>query len=93
MLPPAELLRVLEKIRAVNGKPLSIISGHRCTATNRAVGGAPRSRHLVGDAVDIPLRHVTVTMAAEAGAVGIGERDGWAVHIDVRPGPPVRWRY
>lgn len=91
--PPPELLEVLERIRALTGQPLQIISGHRCTKTNRAVGGAPRSRHLSGDAADIPAGRATVSQAEAAGAVGIGERDGWAVHVDVRPGGPARWSY
>ncbi len=91
--PPAELVQVLERIRGLRPGPLAIISGHRCPATNKAVFGAVRSRHLKGDAVDIPAFRATVSEAAAAGAVGIGERDGWAVHVDVRPGGPARWKY
>lgn len=92
-LPQPRLLEVLETIRAVQGRALVIVSGHRCPSTNRAVGGAPHSRHLYGDAADIPAGHATVAEALAAGATGVGERDGWAVHVDVRPGDPVTWRY
>lgn len=92
-LPPARLLEVLERVRALRGLPVRIVSGHRCPSTNAAVGGAAHSRHLLGDAVDIPIGVCTVREALVAGATGVGERDGWAVHLDVRPGPAVTWRY
>lgn len=91
--PPAALLTVLERIRSLRPGPLRIVSGHRCCERNRKIGGADQSRHIYGDAADIPPGRATVREAAEAGAVGIGERDGWAVHVDVRPGGPARWSY
>lgn len=91
--PPAELLQVLEKIRAMRPGPLAIVSGHRCCTTNESVGGAPRSRHVAGDAADIPSGRATTAEAASAGAVGIGSKSGWAIHVDVRPGGPARWTY
>jgi uncharacterized protein YcbK (DUF882 family) len=91
--PPCRLLVVLELLRRDVGRPLTIVSGYRTPETNRAVGGTKHSRHLLGDAVDIPIGYATVAQAAEAGAVGIGSRDGWAVHVDVRPGAPARWTY
>lgn len=91
--PPARLLAVLEVCRYIAGRPLHIVSGYRSPSTNSDVGGAPASRHLFGDAADIPSGYVTVDQAEQAGAVGIGEKDGWAVHVDVRPGPPARWSY
>ena len=90
----ARLVWALERLRAMKGgRPLVIISGHRSPADNRRVGGAARSRHLYGDAADIPAGYATVEEAAAAGFVGIGSRGKWAVHVDVRPGPPARWRY
>lgn len=91
--PPVKLLQLLEELRGKTGRPLVIVSGHRCVSTNRRVGGAPRSRHIAGDAVDLRPGVATVAEAARAGAVGIGERGGWAVHVDVRPGPAARWSY
>lgn len=91
--PPPALVAVLERIRALSGKPLRIVSGHRCCQSNVAVGGAKQSRHIAGDAADIPPGRATAAQAEAAGAVGIGVRDGWAVHVDVRPGPPARWEY
>lgn len=91
--PPMELVAVLERVRALTGRPLRIISGYRSPRTNRSVGGARRSRHLHGDAVDIPAGHCTTEQAAAAGAVGIGSKGPWAVHLDTRPGPRTFWRY
>ena len=47
------LITELEIIRAIWGNPITIISGTRCEAYNRKVGGATHSRHLTGEAADI----------------------------------------
>jgi len=91
--PPAELVAVLERIRALRPGPLRIVSGHRCCSTNAVVSQASESRHIAGDAADIPSGRATVAEAQAAGAVGIGSKGEWAIHVDVRPGPPARWRY
>lgn len=91
--PPPRLIEVLETLRALDGKPLPITSGHRCILSNRKVGGAIRSRHIAGDAADIPGGRFTLGQAWAAGAVGVGTRGGFAVHVDVRPGGQVTWRY
>ena len=91
--PAPELLAALERLRAMVGRPLRIVSGYRSPAWNKRVGGAPRSQHLYNRAADIPPGYATVAQAAGAGFTGIGESDGWAVHVDVRPGPPARWHY
>jgi zinc D-Ala-D-Ala carboxypeptidase len=44
---------LLERIRALLGKPIIITSGYRCLALNRAVGGAVASAHIEGLAADI----------------------------------------
>jgi uncharacterized protein YcbK (DUF882 family) len=91
--PHPGLVDVLERIRALRPAPLIVVSGHRCCAHNAEVGGAPESRHIAGDAADIGPGRATPDEAFECGAVGVGERDGWAVHVDVRPGPRARWSY
>ena len=89
-----QLLAILERLRAgAGGRPLTIVSGFRCVPHNRAVGGAPLSRHVAGDAADIPAGYATPAQAAAAGAVGIGISGKWAVHVDWRPGPQTRWFY
>ncbi|GAB6983445.1 D-Ala-D-Ala carboxypeptidase family metallohydrolase [Prevotella dentasini] len=47
-------LHVLEPLRRRVGR-LTITSGYRCSALNRAVGGVPCSQHLRGEAADIYL--------------------------------------
>lgn len=96
-LPELEvLLRLvshLEVLRCLAGHdPLIIVSGHRSAALNEAVGGAARSRHLVGDAADLEHGAVTVDQAVAAGFTGIGTRDGVPTHVDLRP-ERARWTY
>lgn len=83
--PPATFIAKLEALRRRIGRPLPILSGYRSPADNRRVGGARSSRHLVGDAADIPVGLVHVDQAVGAGFTGIGVRDGWVVHVDERP--------
>jgi uncharacterized protein YcbK (DUF882 family) len=93
VVPPRDLIHVLEHIRAITGEPLPIVSGYRCPAHNAAVGGKPRSQHLLGTAADIPRYRATQDQAAVAGARGIGLKAGWAIHVDVRLGPRSSWAY
>ena len=44
---------VLDPLREAWGKPISVTSGYRCAALNKAVGGVPTSMHLTGNAADI----------------------------------------
>lgn len=44
---------VLDPLREAYGKPIYVTSGYRCPAHNTAVGGVPRSQHMVGEACDI----------------------------------------
>lgn len=91
--PPRALVDVLERIRALRPGPLAILSGHRCCARQLADFDAPESRHIAGDGCDIPPGRATLRQARACGAVGVGVRNGWAVHVDVRPGPPATWTY
>lgn len=88
-----ELVELLERIRSRIGRPLPIVSGYRCPLHNAHVGGAADSQHMYGTAADLPLRLVPPAIAATAGARGIGIKDGFAIHVDVRPGPRARWTY
>lgn len=89
--PDVRLLGVLENLRGQLHAPLEVVSGYRSPEHNRAVGGASNSQHLYGRAADIPWGQVTVEMAREAGATGIGHCDGFVVHVDTRPGEPVEF--
>lgn len=48
----ATALRMEEVRRLLGDRPISVSSGFRCRALNRAVGGARTSAHLTGHAVD-----------------------------------------
>lgn len=44
---------VLDPLRAAYGKPITVNSGYRSPALNKAVGGAAGSQHVKGEAADI----------------------------------------
>lgn len=44
---------VLDPLREAWGKPITVNSGYRCAALNRAVCGSPSSQHVRGMAADI----------------------------------------
>ncbi len=45
--------RLLDPIRTAWGSPITVNSGYRCPKLNTAVGGAPTSQHMKGEAADI----------------------------------------
>ena len=45
--------KVLDPMRAAYGKPITVTSGYRCQALNKAVGGVRNSAHLTGYAADL----------------------------------------
>jgi hypothetical protein len=89
-----EALDKLQALRDRLGKPLIVRSAYRSPAHNRAVGGAPRSKHMDGTAFDIAMaNHDPVAFKAAARAVGfLGfgyyPRSGF-MHIDL--GPARQW--
>jgi len=50
--------KVLQPIRAAYGKPVTVNSGFRSSATNVATGGSKTSDHVKGQAVDIEIEGV-----------------------------------
>jgi hypothetical protein len=83
----------LDKLQALRdrlGKPLIVRSAYRSPTHNRAVGGAPRSKHLDGTAFDIAMtNHDPVAFEEAARAVGFKgfgfyPRSGF-MHIDLGP--------
>ena len=80
-----ELVRSLQRLRDIVGKPLRIISGYRCCEGNALVGGSKYSQHLYGRAADIRPGYATVAQCRAAGFVGIGVRAGQVVHVDMTP--------
>lgn len=91
------LVVLLQAIREHFGKAVTITSGYRTAAHNKAVGGAPYSQHCYGRAADIRVAGVPVeqlaayaeTLLPGTGGIGrypakAGRAAGW-VHVDVRP--------
>ena len=80
---------MLERLRRLIGRPLIVNSAYRDPLHNARVGGAPLSRHKVGDAFDIALlglnRFELAAAAAEAGFTGMGKYQTF-LHVDARPG-------
>lgn len=46
---------VLDPLRSAWQAPITVTSGYRCPALNRAVGGVPGSQHMLGQAADITV--------------------------------------
>lgn len=44
---------VLDPLREIFGKPITVTSGYRSKELNRRVGGATNSQHILGEAADI----------------------------------------
>ena len=94
----------LELLRDTAGGPIRITSGYRSPAYNRKIGGASKSKHMLGCAVDITCSVMnTWALAQLAYKVGfrrIGISPGF-VHLDTAEGeamwiydrgPKSRWR-
>ena len=64
LIPSVKALceHVLEPVRNHFGVPIHISSGYRCTALNKAVGGAPKSQHMKGQAADIYINAPPLTL-------------------------------
>jgi uncharacterized protein YcbK (DUF882 family) len=93
--PHRELVQRLEALRTrLGGKPIVVVSGLRCPPRNSKVGGAVRSRHQSGEAADLVSGLVRPGTARAAGFTGIGVKDGWVIHVDVRDTKEVvQWTY
>jgi uncharacterized protein YcbK (DUF882 family) len=93
----AELVRVLEELRAHFQRPVSVTSGSRCRDYNKKIGGASRSQHTLGKAADISVTGVVpkdVYLYLDKGypdRYGLGDGT-YFTHIDVRT-EKARWNY
>jgi putative NIF3 family GTP cyclohydrolase 1 type 2 len=91
--PEAAVVDIIERIDQCNGpKDVYVDSTTRDAKRNKAVGGRPHSKHLLGLAADIYVpgqtSEETAAEAVGAGAVGVGTYDtahGGHTHIDIRP--------
>jgi zinc D-Ala-D-Ala carboxypeptidase len=95
--PNPTLLDALNLLQTMVGTQLQTNSGYRCPKHNAAVGGAPHSEHLTGEAADIRcanLAPISLYLAAEQipafsqGGIGLYPAD--FIHLDVRP-TRARW--
>lgn len=84
------LAGVLEAVRAIWGRPVTIISAYRSPAVNRAVGGVATSDHANGLAADLRIAGVDgqdVARAIAASAIGFDQliwyRPTGSVHIGI----------
>lgn len=57
LLKTAELM---EEVRRVCQKPITISSGYRCPELNRKIGGSMTSQHMTGRAVDFTASGLTI---------------------------------
>lgn len=87
------LVKRLQALRDYLQKPVIINSAYRSPEHNKKVGGAAKSRHMIGCAADIHVKGLSTaelsTLARRAGFSGVIEypNDGF-VHVDVGRGTP-----
>lgn len=96
-----EVLRIAHTIQDIRerfgDRPITVTSWYRDPVSNRRVGGAHRSRHLTGGAVDFKISGVSPAEVQRRLDPWWGSRGGLAsastfTHIDNR-GYRARWRY
>ena len=91
----AELLDVLDTVRAHLNAPVKINSACRCTAHNKSVGGSLTSQHTKGRAADIVVKGIDPEIVYQflndnyANKYGIGKYDTFT-HYDIRK-KKARW--
>lgn len=89
--PVPELLADIQSIQAKVPFNLEITSGVRCVAHNKAVGGAPSSRHIIGEACDIKIfdsqtAYQVLWWAMSRQNLKFFELCPYHLHVDVRQG-------
>lgn len=92
------LLDIVQSIASELGKALVLSSGYRDPVRNRRVGGASKSQHLKGKAVDISAaglnnadRIKMIELASRRGIKGIGVYPGGSMHLDIGDTGPRAW--
>lgn len=74
-----KLADLLERVRGHLGTPITITSGYRCPALNKAVGGVTSSDHMLGMAADIVAPgygtpyDIAKALAPQVSVLGIGQ--------------------
>jgi hypothetical protein len=85
------LARALQPVRNRLGRPFRVNSWYRPPAVNAAVGGASRSQHLNGNAVDLQVQGMSGRQVANAvmltwpGGIGIYSNIPNIIHLDLGP--------
>ena len=78
---------MLDELRGAVGKPLRINSAYRDPVHNAEIGGAPLSRHKVGDAFDVSFldldKYDLLDAAKMVGFSGFGHYQTF-LHVDAR---------
>lgn len=90
------LIGIIENIRGHFSKPMMIYSWNRCKARNKAVGGSPKSQHLLGHAVDFSIPGISLKevydycdKVLKVNGLGYYSKKGF-IHIDCRENK-ARW--
>jgi zinc D-Ala-D-Ala carboxypeptidase len=85
------LVFALDSLRSLIYKPFIINSAYRTKAHNEAIGGAPASAHMTGEAVDIRTvgwgvedKRDFIIYARKLGFTGVGIAPTF-IHIDIKP--------
>ena len=91
-----ELLDRLQAMRTEVRRPMIIRSAFRCPSHNSSVGGAVRSQHLEGKAVDFWIPGLTIAEQRQLAEKyfpndGVGYGNSFT-HVDTR-GFKARWSY
>lgn len=91
------LIDKLQRLRDIMQRPFVVNSGYRCHVHNDAIGGSPRSQHMLGRACDISTNgwgawtlYQFVGFATRI-SLSVGVYDGF-VHVDNRVGDPIFFR-
>jgi len=86
-----EVIDAIQKIREHFNKPVTITSAYRSKSYNASIGGATKSQHIYGRAIDFTISGVAIKTITdyiqknwkELGVRGLELNKSW-VHIDVR---------
>jgi len=87
-----DLVAALQRLRNLLGRPVLILSGCRCKAHNRQVGGVRESLHTQGRAADVmvfgKLENLDPERVEDLGLFRLGFKGvgiyKWGLHLDMR---------
>ena len=94
-----DFMNKLLKVRADFGQPMIVSSAYRCELHNSAVGGAPNSQHIRGNAIDIfwddysameKYQLLESVLAYDLRGIGLSHE---FIHFDNRKGVGKMWFY